>query len=265
VSSASPPQAYDGFAIDLDGVVWLSHEPIGGSVQAIERLRRGGRPVVFVTNDPRSTRDELARKLAAIGAPSDAAQILTSASATAQSLAAAAPGARVLAVGTESLRRELAECGLEPLAPGDPGEVVAVVIGGGSRFDYEVLRIAADAVRGGAELWATNKDPTYPTAAGLVPGTGAIVAAIETASGVQARNIGKPERALFDAARERLGCERPLMIGDSLHSDVAGAAAAGMATALVLTGRDSREDVGRAPQAPDLIFASLEELALTLA
>ena len=265
MSSATPPQAYDGFAIDLDGVVWLGHEPILGSAEAIERLREDDRPVVFVTNDPRSTRDELARRLTAIGAPSDAAQILTSASATAESLAAAAPGARVLAVGTASLRRELAERGLEPLAPEDPGEVAAVVVGGGSRFDYEVLRIAADAVRGGAELWATNKDPTYPTAAGLVPGTGAIVAAIETASGVEARNIGKPERALFDAARERLGCERPLMVGDSLHSDVAGAAAAGIATALVLTGRDSRDDVGGAPHPPDMIFESLDELARKLA
>ena len=77
--------------------------------------------------------------------------------------------------------------------------------------------------------------------------------------------VGKPQPAMFEAAMRRLDCRHPIMVGDSLHSDVAGAAAAGMATALVLTGRDSREDVGGAPHAPDLVFASLEELALTLA
>jgi len=257
--------AYDGFAIDLDGVVWLSHEPIAGSVEAIERLRGGDRPLVFVTNDPRSTRAELAQRLTAAGAPTEVGQILTSATATAESLAVAAPGACVLAVGTESLRRELAEQGLEPLGPEQAEAVDAVVVGGGGRFDYEVLSVASAAVRRGARLWATNKDPTYPTVDGLVPGTGALVAAIETASGVEALTVGKPQPAMFEAAMRRLDCRHPIMVGDSLHSDVAGAAAAGMATALVLTGRDSREDVGGAPHAPDLIFESLEELALTLA
>ena len=234
-------------------------------MEAIGSLRAAGHPLVFVTNDPRSTRAELAERLTALGAGGEVEEILTSGSATAEQLADTHPGAPVLAVGTDSLRVELAEAGLRPLAADQHGEVAAVVVGGGSGFDYEVLRIASAAVREGAELWATNKDPTYPTATGLVPGTGAIVAALEVASGVEARNVGKPEPALFEAALTRLACDRPLMAGDSLHSDVAGAARAGMATALVLTGRDSRADATAAEPSPDHVFDDLAGLATALA
>lgn len=253
--------SHDGIAVDLDGVVWLSHQPIPGSAEAIERLRADGRAVVFVTNDPRSTRAELAGRLSEIGAPTDPADVLTSAVATAEAIAGERPGARVLAVGTDSLNAELGARGLEPIAPAESADADAVVVGGGARFDQDVLRIASGLVREGAELWATNKDPTYPTATGLVPGTGSIVAAIEVASGAEARNVGKPEPTLFAAAMRRLGCERPLMAGDSLRSDIAGAARAGMATALILTGRDGREDIASAEHRPDHVFDDLAALA----
>lgn len=257
--------AYDGFAIDLDGVVWLSHEPIPGSAEAIRRLRGAGHPVVFVTNDPRSTRAELAGDLSQIGAPTEPAQILTSAVAAAQEVARTDPGAQVLAVGTDSLAAELTAQGLEPLSMVDGVRPTAVVIGGGAPWDQDVVRIASTAVREGARLIATNKDPLYPTADGMVPGTGALVAAIEVPAGIEAHNSGKPEPALFEAALRHLDCERPLMAGDSVHSDIAGAARAGMETALILTGRDSRDDIDGAPHRPDLVFESLAGLAQELA
>lgn len=141
-----------------------------------------------------------------------------------------------------------------------------MAVGGGSGFDFEVLRIASAKVREGAELWATNKDPTYPTASGLTPGTGAIVAAIEVAAGTEALNVGKPEPGLFEEALEMLGvppdrAAEVMMAGDSLHSDIAGAAGAGLRTAFVLTGRDSREDLAGAPVAPDFVFDDLAALA----
>ncbi len=258
--------SYEGYAIDLDGVVWLSREPIPGSPEAIERLRAAGRAVVFVTNDPRSTRAELADRLTEIGAPTDAADILTSATAAAAAVAEAQPGARVLAVGTDSLRRELTADGLDVLGDGESGgRIDAVVVGGGAGFDYEVLRIASAAVREGARLWATNRDPTYPTARGLVPGTGALVAAIEVAAGERSTNVGKPEPALFEAALRRLGVSGALMAGDSLNSDIGGAAQAGLDTALILTGRDGREQIDGASPAPDLVFDDLAALARALA
>ncbi len=265
ISPIPEQHPYDGFAIDLDGVVWLSREPIDGSPEAIVRLREAGMPVVFVSNDPRSTRTELAERLTEIGAPTDATQVLTSASASAQALARERPGATVMVVGTESLRRELEEAGLRAVGTADVDTGATVVlVGGGAPFDREVLHQASATARDGAEIWATNKDPTYPTPDGLVPGTGAIVAALEVASGVEARNIGKPEPELFLEATELLGCERALMAGDSLGSDIAGAARAGMATALILTGKDAREGIAAAAVAPDHVFSDLAELALQL-
>lgn len=255
---------HDGFAIDLDGVVWLSREPIPGSPEALSLIVESGRPVVFVTNDPRSTREELAGRLLELGVSTAREDVLTSASAAAEAIAAHHPGASALAVGTESLVRELAEQGLEAVPLVDGARADAVVIGGGGRFDYDVLRIASEAAREGAELWATNRDPTYPTAGGLVPGTGAIVAAIEVASGRMARDVGKPQPGLFESALRHLGVERALMAGDSLDSDIAGAAGAGMATALILTGRNDRDDLAGAATAPDFVFDDLAALAAEL-
>jgi glycerol-1-phosphatase len=250
----------DGFAIDLDGVVWLSGEPIPGSVEAIASLRRRGRPVVFLTNDPRSTRQEYGERLGAIGVDADARDVLTSGAAVAEAIAAEWPGARVYVVGSEALRAELGAAGLV-VVEGSEWSPDAVAVGGYSGFDFGDLREAMTAVRAGATLWATNRDPVYPTARGLLPGTGAVVAAVETASERTARVAGKPEAAMFEAARRRLGAEHPAIVGDSLDSDIAGGAAAGFVTVLVLTGRASRADVERSRASPDLVVQSLAEIA----
>jgi HAD superfamily hydrolase (TIGR01450 family) len=240
------------------------------------QLAASGRPLVYVTNNPGSTRAEFAARLTELGAPTDPSRILTSATATARVLAAEHPGAMVLSIGTESLGLELNDVGLQPITVAEfagaasPAPAAVVVGGGGAGFDFDTLRVASTAAREGAELWATNIDPTYPSARGLVPGTGAIVAAIETASGVKAINVGKPEPLLFEQALELLGLDRErasaaLMAGDTLHSDIAGAAGVGMRTALILTGRDGREDIAAAPIAPDHVFEDLAALTAALA
>jgi len=272
-SPAPDKLRFDGFAIDLDGVVWLSHQPIPGSIEALRALGSGETPVVFITNDPRSTRAEHAARLTDLGAPTTTGQVLTSGAATARVVAAEHPGAAVLSIGTDSLAREIADCGLRPVttaeadADGAP-ELEAVIVGGGAGFDYETLRISANAARGGAALWATNIDATYPSSRGLTPGTGAIVAAIEYASGVEATNVGKPEPLMFEQALEILGLDdRPgtaLMAGDTLGSDIDGGARAGMATAFILSGKDDREHIGDYESEPDYVFEDLAALAAAL-
>jgi glycerol 3-phosphatase-2 len=184
------------------------------------------------------------------------ADVLTSGAAVGEAVAAEAPGALVYVVGADALRAELREAGLEVVDASEarPG---AVVVGGHSEFDFAELREAMRAVREGAELWGTNRDPVYPTARGLLPGTGAIVAAVETASGRAARIVGKPEPTMFDVARRRLGAKRPAIIGDSLDSDVAGGAGAGFGTVLVLTGRATPADVETSPVRPDSVVPDL--------
>jgi glycerol-1-phosphatase len=254
-----PADRFDGFALDLDGVVWLSGQPIAGSAEAIAALRARGRRVVFLTNDPRSTRDQYAERLRSIGVEADAADVLTSAAAVAEQLVRDVPGAMTLVLGSDALRRELAVAGLNVADAGE-GPVDAVVVGGHAGFDYAELHAAMSAVRAGARLWATNRDPVYPTAKGLLPGTGAIVAAVETASGQVARVAGKPEPPMFEAARRHLAAERPAVVGDSLDSDIGGGDDAGFGTILVLTGRADASDVDGARVRPDIVLPDLAAL-----
>lgn len=253
---------FDGFALDLDGVVWLAGEPIPGAPAAVNRLRERA-PVVFLTNDPRSTREEYVERLRGVGVEAELGEMLTSSAATAEIIARGTPGASVYVVGSGALGRELTAAGLEVIDRGGPG-VDFVVVGGHAGFDYAELAGGMAAVRAGAELWATNRDPVYPTAKGLLPGTGALVAAVETASGRIAKVAGKPERPMFEAARRHLGAERPVIVGDSLDSDIAGGVGAGFATVLVLTGRASAADAEAATVRPDAVVADLAAFAAGL-
>jgi HAD superfamily hydrolase (TIGR01450 family) len=255
---------HDGFALDLDGVVWLSKEPIPGSPEAVAAIRERA-ATVFLTNDPRSTREQVAANLDRSGVPTGPDDVVTSASATAETLAAERPGATILSIGRSALNAELERLGIEALAPTAGARADVVVIGGASNLTAELLRIAHSAVIAGGELWATNADPAYPTANGLLPGTGAFVAAVEYSTGARARVPGKPHHEIFDRVREHLGGERPIMVGDSLDADIAGAAGAGMASALVLTGRTAETDLSEEiPAQPDFVFADLAALAAGL-
>ena len=135
------------------------------------------------------------------------------------------------------------------------------VVGGHEGFDYRELRAAVAAVRAGARLLATGRDAVFPMPDGPWPATGAILAAIETAGGVRAVVVGKPERVMFDIACEALsGCARIGVIGDHLTTDIEGARRVGLAAILVLTGLTSQADLERAPVTPDLVLDSLAAL-----
>jgi len=255
----SHANAFDGFAIDLDGVVWLAGAPIPGSVDAVAALRRAGHPVVFVTNDPGRTRARTAALLEEVGIAATAEDVVTSSAAVGEAVRSELGRAAVFVIGPDALAEELALSGLEVVGP-NHRPVDAVVVGGHSGFDYDELSAATSAVRAGASLWATGRDATYPTPEGLVPGTGALVAAVETAAEQRARVAGKPEPPMFEAAKRRLGGDRMAMVGDTLGADIAGGQAAGLATILVLSGRTSREDVEGATIEPDLVLPDLAAL-----
>ncbi len=190
---------------DLDGVVWLAHHPIPGSVEAIARLRRDGRRVVFVTNNSSARIADQEAALASVGIPATG-DVLTSAVAGA---ALVEPGERVLVCGGVGIVEALTARGAIAVPGDDPsGEAVdAVMVGLHRQFDYERLRIAATAVRRGARFIATNNDATFPTPDGLIPGAGAIVAAVAAAGGRSPVVAGKPHRPM--AAARRPHARRP--------------------------------------------------------
>jgi glycerol-1-phosphatase len=251
-----PADAFDGFAIDLDGVIWLAGKPIAGSVEAVAALRRRGAGVVFVTNDPGRTTATTAELLSGIGIETAPEDVVTSAAAVAEQIRAEQGEATVHLLGPDALGEQLETAGLRVVDAGHR-PVEAVVVGGHSGFDYAQLRDAVRAVRDGAKLWATGRDAIYPTPDGLLPGTGALVAAVEAASERRARVAGKPEPPMFEAAKRRLGAGRIAMIGDTLDADIAGGARAGLATVLVLSGRTTSADLDGSEIEPDIVAADL--------
>lgn len=258
-------EAYDGWVVDLDGVIWVGDRPVPGADRAIARLRAEGKRIVFLTNDPRGSRDAFARRLRTAGVPADPEQVVTSSAALAAFLRhEEGPGRRAYAIGSPALKRELIDAGLVLVDGQDRERIDLVAVGGHEDFDYEELRIAAGGLGAGAELYATNRDPTYPMPDGPRPGTGAILAAVETAAGRRAHVVGKPESSIFRMACSKLsGCRRIAVVGDGLEPDIVGGQRAGLATILVLSGGTSSEDLARTGIQPDHVLADLGALITT--
>jgi 4-nitrophenyl phosphatase len=239
---------------DLDGVVWLSHHPIAGSVGAIADLRDAGHRVLFVTNNSFSLVEEQEAALAAIGIPA-VGEVLTSARAAATLVQ---PGERVHVCGGPGVAQALEQRGAVVVTD---GACDAVVVGFHRSFDYEGLRRAASAVLAGARLIGTNDDATYPTPAGPIPGGGSLLAAVATASSSVPEIAGKPYAAMASLVRLVLGhsgTDRPLpavMVGDRPDTDGRFARALECPFALVWSGVTAANAIVE-PQ-PDLVAADL--------
>ncbi len=247
---------------DLDGVIWLGDKPIAGSAEAIARLRDAGHRVVFVTNNSFSPVAEVEAKLAAFGVPAKG-DVLTSAQAAATLVTR---GERVLLAGGPGAAEALAAAGAEVVDRDDhPATVDTVVVGFHRTFDYEGMRRASAAVRAGARLVATNDDATYPTPEGPIPGGGAILAAIATASGATPTIAGKPYEPMANLVRTVLGDDADngiVMVGDRPDTDGRFAGALGARFALVHTGVTAPGD--SAEPAADLEGADLAAIAAQL-
>lgn len=253
---------FDGLLIDLDGVVWIGREPVPGSAQTLQALLEAGKQIVFVTNNPGKLPAAYAERLRELGVEVGAEQIVTAGIVAARLAGeAAGEGGGAFVIGAAPLKEMVAATGARLLEGEEAWEAKAVVVSGHRGFDYGELLTAKRALERGAALFATSHDPTMPYPGGELPGTGAVLAAVETASGVRAEIAGKPERHLFEIARAALGgCERVAMIGDRISSDIAGGRAAGLETILVLSGTTSREEAAAANPAPDFVLGDLSGL-----
>jgi len=246
---------FDHFLFDLDGCLYLRDQVIPAAPATLTELRRLGKKILFVTNDPRSTRDYYADKLCRMGIEAQTDEILSCGWATAKYLQERheISGKTVFVVGSDGLKDEMRSVGLRVVEGGDAGAADFVVVGGHDRFDYQEMKLATFAIRNGALFFTTNRDATFPTPEGPVPATGACLAGIEVASGRRAISIGKPEPGMFEVARSMLGPGRMVMVGDRLDSDIEGGKRAGIGTVLVLTGVTTREEAIQSPWKPDII------------
>jgi len=250
----------EALVCDLDGVVYRGPAAVP---HAVEVLRSVTVPIRYATNNASRTPDAVAEHLRSLGLDVKAADVITSAQAGAAAIAERLPGARVLAIGGEGVHHALLEAGLETTSRSDGAD--AVLQGYGSRVCAADLAEAAYAVRAGAWWVATNTDTTLPSDRGLAPGNGALIRAVELATGRSPDRVcGKPSPDLYLVASDSLGIEpaRILAVGDRLDTDVEGANAAGMPSVLVLTGVADRAAVRTATpaQRPSLIIDDLRGL-----
>jgi phosphoglycolate/pyridoxal phosphate phosphatase family enzyme len=253
---------FDGFLIDLDGVVWIGREPVPGAAETLRTLLDSGKEIVFVTNNSVRQPAAYAARLREAGIEVADDRVITAGAATAR-LAAERVGAggTAFVIGAPGFKETVAATGLALLEGEAARSTDAVVVSGHREFDYAELLTATFALRAGASLFATSRDPTLPMPGGAWPGTGATLAAIETASGKAAEIGGKPERHLFEQARALIGgAKRVAMVGDRLASDIEGGRRAGLTTILVLSGADTREEAGEADPKPDFVIDDLAAL-----
>jgi HAD superfamily hydrolase (TIGR01450 family) len=247
--------------VDLDGVVYRGADPVAGVAEVLaDRVARGDE-VVYVTNHSMHYRADYVTRLSAMGAPVSADRVVSSARATALYLRDEVPEVRrVMVVGAGGLERELRDVGLEVVTAGHAatrvsqeqidgfeaaGQPDAVVVGLDPQLTYLRIAVAADAIRAGARIVATNRDPVYPTERGLRPGAGSIVAALEASTGITPISIGKPAPLLLEEAAKAAGghAKDAVMIGDSLVTDVAAARAVGARSIFLLTGVAGQDEL----------------------
>ncbi|SEH79766.1 Haloacid Dehalogenase Superfamily Class (subfamily) IIA [Mycolicibacterium rutilum] len=252
-------QDHDCLLLDLDGTVFRGHEATEGAVDTLAAIDAR---TLYVTNNASRAPAEVAEHLHALGFAAEPDDVVTSAQSAAKLLADQLPsGAVVLVVGTDALAAEVSGVGLKPVRQFADGPV-AVVQGHSPQTSWPDLAEAALAIRAGALWVAANVDLTLPSERGLLPGNGSMVAALRTATGGEPQVAGKPQPTLLNDALARGTFTAPLVVGDRLDTDIAGANAAGLPSLLVLTGVSTAAEMVRAAldERPDFLAPDLRSL-----
>lgn len=255
-------EAYDLALVDLDGVAYRGHDSIPHASASLSDARSRGMRLVFVTNNASREPESVADQLTGLGIAATPAEVMTAAQAAAALLVEhVEPGARVLVVGGAGLLTAVSAAGFEVVGSAQD-EPVAVVQGFAPTVGWRELAEAAYAIEQGALHVASNLDLSLPTERGFAPGNGALVGAVQAATGVTPLSAGKPQPDMYRLAVDRSGATNPLVVGDRLDTDLGGAVAAGYPGLHVLTGVSSARDAVLAPptQRPSYLASDLRGL-----
>jgi HAD superfamily hydrolase (TIGR01450 family) len=254
---------YDHVLLDLDGCVWVGDEPTPRAVEAVAALRAAGKGIAFITNDGRHGTEEFVRKLWRLGFQASLEEVVTVGGAL-QHVLATRGGGSAYVIGSPAVFRHVTDAGMRVVNGTEfAGRADVVVVAAHDELTYSELTLAVQSVLRGADLLGAARDATFPMPDGPWPGTGAVLAAVEFATGRRAATVGKPDAQVFLTALDRLGPGRALVVGDRLDADLGGAGAAGLDAAVVLTGATNREEaeLAREPK-PVAIAGSLGDLVL---
>ena len=228
----------------MDGVVWRSDAPIGDLSAIFNRIRARRLKFVFATNNSTKTSEQYVTRLSEFGVDVEPWQVVTSSQAAAHAMAQKfSPGTKVFMIGEDGVHMALEERGFEVLSLEDAPQAQAVVMGMDRGVNFQKFVEATLLVRSGVPFYATNTDKTFPTPRGQIPGAGAWISVITTATEVQPIIAGKPFPFLMELSLEKLGTEpeETLVVGDRLETDIAAGQGVGCPTALVLSGVSTKE------------------------
>jgi 4-nitrophenyl phosphatase len=238
---------------DIDGVIYRGDRLIAGSDTALQRLSHAGVELYFATNNSTKSPSAVCEKISRITGVEISPDTIVTSSQAAVHLLGAEPGPAMV-LGSEGILSALADAGIT--VTDDPLQARALLVGLDWDLNYDRLTRAANAVRAGARFIATNTDPTYPVADGLLPGGGAVVAAVRVTTGIEPEVAGKPHAPIRALLRAK-GIGEAWVIGDRMDTDIALAAAEPDWTSiLVLTGvTGADESDGADHVVPDLTAA----------
>lgn len=251
-----------GLIIDMDGVLWHDSEPLGDLPEIFDGIGELGIKYILATNNASRTVEEYHKKLNGFGVYLEDWQVINSAQAVGIYLKDQYPnGCHVYVVGQPSLKNTIASYGLDVVKDEDK-DVQVVVASMDFGLSYNKLKHATLLIRSGCDFIGTNPDATFPTPEGLLPGSGTVIGALEIASGKKARIMGKPEPLMYEMALRRLNLkpDETLAVGDRFETDIVGAQAAGIHSALVLTGVSSLAQAKEYSPSPEIIIQDLASL-----
>jgi 4-nitrophenyl phosphatase len=257
------PSHIKALILDMDGVIWRSDTPIGDLPAIFKRIEERGLKFVFATNNGTRTPEQYAERLEAFGLRVNPKQVVTSSLGVANMLAQKfPPGSRAFMIGGDGVRTALEEKGFEVLSLERAKEAQFFVIGIDRQINFEKMCEATLLVRRGIPFYATNPDKTFPTPRGEIPGAGAWISVITTATDIEPTYAGKPYPFMMELSLERLGTKKQetLVIGDRLETDIAAGQAVGCPCALVLSGVSTREQAEVWSPAIDILVSDLATL-----
>jgi 4-nitrophenyl phosphatase len=225
--------------IDMDGVLWRDESPIGNLPRIFARIRERGMKFIFATNNGTKTPQQYLEKLTRLGVDVEPWQVVTSALAVAEMVKPKVPaGAPIFVIGEDGIKTALRDQGYEIAGVETAESAQAVVMGIDRGINFAKMCEAALLIRRGVPFFATNPDKTFPIPRGEVPGAGAWISVLVTATGIEPIYAGKPFPFMMELSLERLATprENTLVVGDRLETDIAAGQAVGCPTAAVLSG-----------------------------
>jgi len=259
------PSHIKSLILDMDGVIWKSDAPIGDLPAIFARIEALGLKYVFATNNGTKTPEQYAQKLAELGVSVKSEQVVTSALGVAHMLAATrkfSSGTKVFVIGEDGIDQALREKNFDVLTMDTASDAEVVVMGIDRAITFDKIREATLLVRRGIPFYATNPDKTFPTPRGEIPGAGAWISVITTATDIEPIYAGKPYPFMMELSLELLGTrnEETLVVGDRLETDIAAGQAVGCPTALVLSGVSTKEQAEAWKPKIDIIVDDLATL-----